>query len=383
MSARESRPGSTGGADVPGPLHGGPDEDYTPEQLAAMSPEELDVLGAAYDDVQVLHVEPGPAPGSRLEKRAMRQVGLVFTIAGLAGFAFVVVYAFSGAFLPDWHWAGKPSGPLTWNTLFTPMLGITMGVAMGFFGIGLVLYTKKLLPHETAVQDKHEGSHFDRVTIGATALGGYNNAGLGRRKLITRSLLFMGGGIGLMMLMPLGGLIKNPNKGNPLGTTSWKKGVRLVRQDGTPIRPGDALPGSLQTVFPAVPGGDRTPDSPTMLIRLRPSQVRLYKNYLASLANGDPYKKQGDFGWADYVAYSKICTHAGCPVSLYEQETGRILCPCHQSQFQITESAKPVFGPAVRPLPQLPITVDDEGYFVARGDYAEAVGPTYWNRMRI
>jgi ubiquinol-cytochrome c reductase iron-sulfur subunit len=237
----------------------------------------------------------------------------------------------------------------------------------------LVLFTKKLLPHETAVQDKHDGSHFDRVTTGATLTAGYHNSGLGRRKLLTRSLLFMGGGLGLMLLMPLGGLIKNPNKGDPLGTTPWARGVRLVRLDGTPIRPGDAQPGSLQTVFPAVEGGNRASDAATMLFRLRPEQV----------AVNQPRAGQEDFGYADYVAYSKICTHAGCPVSLYEQETSRILCPCHQSQFDITQGAKPVFGPATRSLPQLPITVDDEGYFIARSDYIEAVGPTYWNRERI
>jgi ubiquinol-cytochrome c reductase iron-sulfur subunit len=110
-----------------------------------------------------------------------------------------------------------------------------------------------------------------------------------------------------------------------------------------------------------------------MLFRLRPEQV----------AENQPRPGQADYGYADYVAYSKICTHAGCPVSLYEQETSRILCPCHQSQFLITEGAKPVFGPAVRPLPQLPITLDAEGYFVARSDYPEAIGPTYWNRERI
>ena len=84
MSTRDTRPGSTGGADTPGPLHGGPDDDYTPEQLAAMPREDLDRLGARYDGVEVLHVDPGPEPGSRLEKRAIRQVGLVFTLAGLA-----------------------------------------------------------------------------------------------------------------------------------------------------------------------------------------------------------------------------------------------------------------------------------------------------------
>jgi ubiquinol-cytochrome c reductase iron-sulfur subunit len=370
VSTRDTRPGSTGGADVPGPLYGGPDDDYTPEQLAAMSREDLDRLGAHYDGVEILHVDPGPAPGSVMEKRAVRQVGLVFALAGVFAFLFVVVYVGSGWFLPDWHWQITESG---WSALFTPLLGLCMGLAMALVGIGLVLFTKKLLPHETAVQDKHDGSHFDRVTAGATLVGGYHNSGLARRKLIIRSLGFMAGGLGLMLIMPLGGLIKNPNKGDPLGTTEWAKGVRLVRNDGTPIRPGDQQPGSLETVFPAVPGGNRQADAATMLIRLRPEQ----------LAENKPRQGQADFAYGEYVAFSKICTHAGCPVSLYEQETSRILCPCHQSQFDVTQGAKPVFGPAARALPQLPLDVDDEGYFVAASDYIEAVGPTYWNRERI
>ncbi|RZU31278.1 ubiquinol-cytochrome c reductase iron-sulfur subunit [Blastococcus saxobsidens] len=370
MSTRDSHPGSTGGADTPGPLHGGPDEDYTPEQLAAMSREELDILGARYDGVEILHVDPGPEPGSRLEKRAVRQVGWTFAAAGLSAFLFLVVYAGSGWFLPEWNWAREGT---TWSAMFNPLLGLFMGLSLTLAGVGLVLYTKKLLPHETAVQDKHDGSHFDRVTTGATLVGGLHNSGLARRKLITRSLGFMGAGVGLMLIAPLGGLIKNPNTGNPLGRTNWAEGVRLVRDDGSPIRPGDQEPGSLETVFPAVAGGNLQPDAATMLIRLRPEQ----------LAADRPKPGQEDYGYGDYVAYSKICTHAGCPVSLYEQETSRILCPCHQSQFDVTQGAKPVFGPATRSLPQLPITVDDEGYFVARSDYPEATGPTYWNRERI
>jgi ubiquinol-cytochrome c reductase iron-sulfur subunit len=370
VTTHDTRPGSTGGADTPGPLYGGPDDDYTPEQLAALPREELDRLGARYDSVEILHVEPGPEPGSPLEKQAVRQVGLMFALAGLSAFAFCVVYAGAGWFLPDWQWE---LGSSTFSALYTPLLGLFMGLAFTFFGVGLVLYTKKLLPHETAVQDKHDGSHFDRVTTGATLVGGLHNSGLARRKLITRSLVFMGGGLGLMLLAPLGGLIKNPNRGNPLGTTSWAEGVRLVRDDGTPIRPGDQVPGSLETVFPAVPGGNRQTDAATMLIRLRPAQQEA----------AVPRQGQEEFGYGDYVAYSKICTHAGCPVSLYEQETSRILCPCHQSQFDVTQGAKPIFGPATRSLPQLPITVDDEGFFVARSDYIEAVGPTYWNRERI
>ena len=363
MSTRDV-PAADSIADHPG------DEDYTPEQLAAMSRSELDLLGARYDGVRVLHVDPGPAPGSNLERRAVRQVGLLFFLAGLFALAFVVVYAGAGWFLPDWQF---DVGSGFFDALFTPLLGTFMGLALLCLGAGLVVFTKKLLPHETAVQEKHDSSHLERVTAGATLVQGYHSSGFGRRKLITRSLGFMGGAMGLMLIAPLGGLIRNPNTGNPLGTTSWAEGVRLLRDDGTPVRPGDQEPGSLETVFPEVPGGNREPDAATMLIRLRPSQLDAER----------PREGQEDFGYGDYVAYSKICTHAGCPVSLYEQETGRILCPCHQSQFDVTQGAKPVFGPATRSLPQLPITVDDEGYFVARSDYIEAVGPTYWNRERI
>jgi ubiquinol-cytochrome c reductase iron-sulfur subunit len=134
----DARPGSTGGADVPGPLYGGPDDDYTPEQLAAMSRQDLDRLGAHYDSVEILHVDPGPEPGSRLEKRAIRQVGLTFTMAGVFAFLFVLVYVGSGWFLPDWHWEISEGG---WSALFTPLLGLLMGLSLLCVGVGLVLFT--------------------------------------------------------------------------------------------------------------------------------------------------------------------------------------------------------------------------------------------------
>jgi ubiquinol-cytochrome c reductase iron-sulfur subunit len=104
-----------------------------------------------------------------------------------------------------------------------------------------------------------------------------------------------------------------------------------------------------------------------MLIRLRP---------------GTEVVKRAGFenhNYGDYYAYSKLCTHLGCPTSLYETQSQRILCPCHQSQFLATEYARPVFGPAARALPPLPITVNDEGYFVATGDMPP-VGPAFWER---
>jgi ubiquinol-cytochrome c reductase iron-sulfur subunit len=142
------------------------------------------------------------------------------------------------------------------------------------------------------------------------------------------------------------------------------------------VRPEDQEPGSMMTVFPfresergneeALLGALHRSDNPVMLIRLRPGTP-------VTLRPG--FEK---YHYGDYFAYSKICTHLGCPTSLYETQTNRILCPCHQSQFVATEYAKPVFGPAARPLPQLPITVNDEGYLVATGDFAEAIGPSFW-----
>ena len=114
-------------------------------------------------------------------------------------------------------------------------------------------------------------------------------------------------------------------------------------------------------------------DSPTLLIHLREDDAQ--KSRAANERKG-----HGDYMWGNFVAYSKICTHAGCPASLYEQQTNRLLCPCHQSQFLITDNARPVFGPANRPLPQLPIEVDEEGFFVAKSDYTETIGPDFWER---
>jgi ubiquinol-cytochrome c reductase iron-sulfur subunit len=159
--------------------------------------------------------------------------------------------------------------------------------------------------------------------------------------------------------------------------------VPIVYNDWRQVSPGDLEPGSITTVFPGVRAPDEngfdgitSASSPTIIIRLRPGQTVQAR------------KGQANFGWPadnpEYVAFSKICTHAGCPASLYEQQTSRLLCPCHQSQFEVLLDAKPVFGPATRSLPKLPIDVvtgdDGRQYFVARSDYHEAIGPGFWER---
>jgi ubiquinol-cytochrome c reductase iron-sulfur subunit len=226
----------------------------------------------------------------------------------------------------------------------------------------------------------------DQRITGQTVVYMVDELGIQRRPLLKGAIALGLAPIGLVAAAPLiGGLIKNPHKPDrgqdpPLFRTGFDpvanggKLVRLTREDGTPIRPDDVSTGGQMTVFPGIEGGttNEYADSPTLLIHLRANDAEQAR------VNADP-KNEGAM-WGDYIAYSKICTHAGCPASLYEQQTNRLLCPCHQSQFLITDNARPIFGPASRRLPQLPIEVDEEGFFVATSDYPETVGPDFWER---
>ncbi|HSM38443.1 MAG TPA: Rieske (2Fe-2S) protein, partial [Candidatus Limnocylindrales bacterium] len=155
-----------------------------------------------------------------------------------------------------------------------------------------------------------------------------------------------------------------PEPGRALFVTGWRRGIRVVDQDGKPVRIDDLNFETVKTVFPEDEVG--RPDSQTMLIRLRPSDLHL---------------PAGRDGWAPegHVAYSKVCTHAGCPVGLYRAQDQVLICPCHQSTFDVTRGAIPIFGPAARPLPQLPLEVDADGYLVASDGYDSPVGPSFWN----
>lgn len=311
-------------------------------------------------DVQVdpgheYHLDPAA------EKRAERQVVACFVVAGLAGFAFVLVY-----FLVDINFrAAIPGLPIT----HTVLLGILLGVSLLAIGIGPVIWAKKLMPHEEAVQERepfHSRPEDQEATLAVLAQG-LEDAGVPRRKMLLASLGFGGLGLGLAGAVPLVGI--GPYRGNEieteLRTTSFAPGMRLVNENGVPVRIGDLNIGAIMTVFPEADTHDY--DAPTMLIRMRPEELK-------------PVPGREDWSIDGYIAYSKICTHLGCPVSLYQQVTHQLLCPCHQSTFLASEGAKVIFGPAVRPLPQLALALDEDGYFIARGDYVEPVGPSYWSR---
>lgn len=344
------------------------------EELGRLSREEKARLGAALDGVELVEYGERYIPGSPADKRAERRVAGWFLLAALLAVAFVVVFIVWPAGYQDSTTGNKQ----VLYALYTPLLGATLGLCILFFGIGVVALAKKLTPHEVAIQQRHVGlsAEIDRQTLGAEVMDVAEKSGLIKRRGMLKGSLALGGGaLGLALVVPLlGGLIKNPwekRADSDLWVTLWKPGpdgkkVRMVQVDGTPVRPSDLASGSLMTVFPGVPNGIKASDSAVMLFRLR-SDAKVF------IRDG-----QDGFEYGDLYAYSKICTHVGCPVSLYEQQTGRILCPCHQSQFDVFDGARPVFGPATRPLPQLPIGLDAEGYLVAERDFIEPVGPAFW-----
>lgn len=331
----------------------------TDHELAGRSDAELTRIGAEIDGVTILHRERRYPLGSKGDKRAERLVAGCFLLTFVSVVAFTVIFiAFPWRFsLTDQRYY-----------LYTPLLGLTMGLALLGLGAGVILWGKLLMVHEDAVQQRHDGysDEVDRQTTAATLRDGLELTGVARRSLLRRSLGLGAGALGVLAIVPLGGLVKKP-KGELLHT-QWAEGVRMVRLDEVPVRPEDLEPGGMMTVFPGVPGGTQSSDGPVILIRLYPGVHRT------------PRKGQENYNWGSYLAFSKICTHVGCPTSLYEQQTNTILCPCHQSQFDATKDAKPIFGPATRSLPMLPITVDGAGFFVARSDFREPIGPAFWER---
>lgn len=367
-----------------------PEELPSEEELARMSQDDLATLGGKLDGVELVeYPDPWPVKGTRAERRAERQVAFWFALSGISGLAFVVAFIW----WPAKYKAPDEPGHLLYS-LYTPVIGLTLGLAILAVGIGVLNYTRKFIPHEIAVQQRHDGgsSEMDKATILAGLADAGNRSTIARRPMIRRSLLFGGGVLGLALTaLPLGSLLRNPHaqSANAAGLlhTPWlhvskteKVYLRRVTGDGrvSIVRPEDMDPGAMETVFPYRSNQTEDEfhavtllgDSPVMLIRLRPQDgARVIK------AAG-----QENFNYGDFYAYTKICSHLGCPTSLFEQRTNRILCPCHQSQFDALQFARPVFGPATRKLAQLPITVDEEGYFISTGDFIEPVGPAYWER---
>jgi ubiquinol-cytochrome c reductase iron-sulfur subunit len=241
--------------------------------------------------------------------------------------------------------------------------GALLALALGGLGYGIVTWAHGAMPtgHVTGKREELASEEPERRGFIADLEAGKEQ--IGRRKLLGRLLAAALGALGVAALFPVRSL--GPSPGRDLRRTAWRKGSRLVTADGRLVRAGDLEVGGVLTVFPEGHAGRA--DSQTLLIRVDGERLR-------------PREGRADWAPGGHVAYSKICTHAGCPVGLYEASSHQLLCPCHQSTFDVLDGARPVFGPATRSLPQLALTESEDGFLRARGDYEEPVGPGFWER---
>ena len=299
------------------------------------------------------------------ERLAERRVSGFFLLSAL-GSVLAVVFYFVFPIVP---------GDIASVRLNTLSLGLALALGLVTIGLGAVHWAKALMSDVELVEARHgtRGTDETRAKAAEVFTLGNKESGFTRRALVRNTL------IGAIALTPIPAIVlfrdvapdAEPNE--LLRHTLWAKNVRLTRDPtGTPIKASDVTYGSA---FHVIPEGineredllEQKAKAAVLVMRLRPEDL-----------HEEDEKK--DWSYDGIVAYSKICTHVGCPVALYEQQTHHLLCPCHQSQFDVSRGAAVIFGPAKRPLPQLPIAIDSEGYLVAQSDFLEPVGPSFWER---
>jgi len=317
----------------------------------------------------------------KLEKRAERQVALMFTLSAVCTVLMIVCYFAIGR---DDAIGSFGAQNMT--------LGLCLAGALLFIGMGVIQWARKLMADQEIIEMRHPAasSEADREATVAALNAGIEESGIGRRPLVRNSLLGAVGLLGVPAIVMLRDLGPTPNQvvkedpypGAGISHTIWSDGMRVVRDVvGTPIRPSDLEVGDLvnaepEGLFNGGPDGEPLEGvalqvgkakGAVVVVRMQPDEII-------------PGPGRENWSVDGILCYSKICTHVGCPISLYERTTHHLLCPCHQSTFDLADSARVVFGPAARPLPQLPLKVDSDGYLVAQSDFNEPVGPSFWER---
>jgi ubiquinol-cytochrome c reductase iron-sulfur subunit len=301
---------------------------------------------------------PPDPPDLTKAKRAERIVVACFLIATLAGLGFLVAYGLIGV------------GSITDVLHSNLALGVTLSLVFLLLGIGAVIWVRQLMPDVELTEQRHvmRSDEQDRAAFKNTFEEGAEASQFVKRPMVRRSLIAATLPLAVAPIFLLRDLGPLPDKS--LNFTVWRKGIRLVVYGtGRPITPAEfSSPGGIISVAPEgfQNNDDVMAKAAVIIIKFRPGQLQP-PTVMPWTVN-------------DIVAYSKICTHVGCPAALYEQTTHHILCPCHQSTFDAAAGAKVLFGPATRPLPQLPIGVDAQGFLIATSDFHEPVGPSYWER---
>ena len=366
MNGKSSQPppdrtgGSTG---VPG------NEDAVADPHLPVPAEPIDNPGLPVHQPRPTDVDDAAA------KRAERQIAAMFGLSAVCALLFCVAYfVFS---------IGEETDTFMGLGASNLALGVTLGLALLLIGIGAIQWARKLMSDHEIVEMRHPvvSPDSDR-TEALTALNqGFDDSGIARRPLIRNSLLGAAGMLGLPAVVVLADL--GPLPGTALERTVWRKGMRIVNDvSGTPIRVEEVEIGQLINAEPARffatdDEGEPVIEGPELQAAKAKAAVIVVRIDPAEIT---PLPARENWGVDGILCYSKICTHVGCPISLYEQQTHHVLCPCHQSTFDLADNAKVLFGPAARPLPQLPISLDAEGYLVADSDFREPVGPSFPER---
>jgi ubiquinol-cytochrome c reductase iron-sulfur subunit len=320
--------------------------------------------GDGHETVRELPADP---PDPIRAKKAERIVVACFMIAFLAGLGFLVAYAVIGL------------GTLTKVLHSNLFLGSTLSLAFLLLGVGAVIWVRHLMPDVELTEQRHllRSDPQDRAAFKETLEEGAETSQFVKRPMVRRSLIAATLPLAVAPVFLLRDL--GPLPGKSLDFTVWRRGLRLVVYGtGRPITPAEfSSPGSIISVAPEgfQDDDDAMAKAAVVIIKFRPGELQF-------TTASQPVANKVVHNWtvSDIVAYSKICTHVGCPAALYEQTTHHILCPCHQSTFDAAQGARVIFGPATRPLPQLPIGVDSQGYLIATADFNEPVGPSFWER---
>jgi ubiquinol-cytochrome c reductase iron-sulfur subunit len=324
--------------------------------------EQRTLLGTAQQD------NPPPAPRELpadpsdpvRAKRAERIVAAMFILSMLAGIGFIAAYI----------GLEVNSGGLDAVLRSNLALGLSMSVAFLALGAGAVIWVRSVMPNveQTEQRKPLASKEDDREAFAETFKEGTEASQFVKRPLLRRTLIAATIPLGLAPLVILRDL--GPLPGTTLRHTVWRNGLRLtIAGSNRPLKPADfATPGGMITVIPEgyQDNDNEIAKAAVIIIKFGPGELKPPTNMNWTVDN--------------IVAYSKICTHVGCPVALYEQTTHHILCPCHQSTFDAPAGAEVLFGPAPRPLPQLPMGLDSEGYLIATSDFHEPVGPSFWER---
>lgn len=290
-------------------------------------------------------------PAGPPERRAENVVLTLLAVATLFALGFSVTYAeFSPSGLPN------------------ELLGICLGMCLVFIGAALTVVAKRLVVTEELEGDYPEENPEQQQEI--VEIIHESGSRITRKRLLLGAGAATGGALGVAALTPV--LSIGPIWDTaPLDRTPWRRGIRVVEESGAPIKAADVDMRTFYTGFPE--GAD--PEllaSPLVIVRLDPAKLKL---------------PAGRAGWAPdgILAYSKICTHAGCAIGLYRKPTfpltepnNALVCPCHYSTFDPYTGASVIYGPAGRPLPQLPLMIDASGYLRAGGNFSGRVGPGWW-----